>query len=75
MQTLKSFPNFELAHIAFGNLCLDQGRYEEAVVALKQALQIAPHIKRIHFLLGNAYEGQNMKEEAEHEYKLFKKKD
>ena len=52
----------------------NQGKYQEAVVSLKKALQIAPQLKRIHLLLGNAYEAQSMEKEAKHEYGLFRNK-
>ena len=70
-EALSRFPDFELPNAGLGELCLEQKRYDEALVYLQKAASIAPWVPRFHQLLGKSYTGKNMTAEAEKEFELY----
>lgn len=63
-QVLDLDPRDPLAHFGLGQLCVDAGRFEEAVEHLRAALEVEPSHSAAHLALGRAWEGLDRVEEA-----------
>jgi TonB family protein len=63
----------EQAYIRLGAIYLQQGRDNEALEALKQAVTINPYSQEAHFNLGLAYAKTGDKQAATQEYEILKK--
>ena len=60
-------PNPAQAHIAQGYMYRDQGKIEDAVLEVKEALRINPNDAHSHYSLGEMYRDQGKLEDAERE--------
>lgn len=63
-QVLVLDPRDPLGHFGLGELCVEAGRFEEAVEHLEAALEVEPSHSAAHLALGRAWEGLNRVEEA-----------
>ncbi len=53
-QMAEADPGNELGHFSLGRACLEAGKFREAVVSLRRALEINPNLGRAYHLLGDA---------------------
>jgi len=68
LEALKLNPDFINALAGLGNMYIDQGRYNEAVVKLGRAVRKDPKVGKLHFELGRAYRGQGDMVQARAEF-------
>jgi tetratricopeptide (TPR) repeat protein len=59
-------------HNNLGNVFVRQGKYQEAVFHLTEALRIKPNLAATHYNLGNVYLIIGNRELALEEYKILK---
>jgi tetratricopeptide (TPR) repeat protein len=65
-------PAFADAHIGFGRSLISDGKYEEAIKPLEQAIKLQPENPVAHYHLATAYRRAGRKEDAERESVAFK---
>jgi TonB family protein len=63
------------AHALVGLVRLEQGRYNEALEAFKEAAKISPGIAQVHLYLGMTYVMMGDQDSAMDEYRILKVKD
>ena len=61
---VKKSPNKDRPHAGLGSAYTDQGRYQEAIAQLTEALRINPHYAEAHYNLGSVYAHQRRYQEA-----------
>jgi Flp pilus assembly protein TadD len=75
---LKAKPDYAEAHYALGTVLQQQGKFDEAIAACRQALRYAPNAPEIHNTLGTALRQKGDMESARVEFqeaaRLNKKK-
>jgi len=69
---VKKSPNKQRPHYNLGNEFSRQGKYQEAVFHLSEALRIKPNLAATHYNLGNVYLIIGNRELAIEEYKILK---
>lgn len=62
-------PNSYLGQNNLGNLLVEQGRFEEAVQAYREAIRVKPNFAKTYVQLGNVLAAQGKLEEAEQAYR------
>ncbi len=72
--TLLNQTNFD-AFYGLGNARYKSGKYQDAVVALKEAVRLKPMQPQAHYSLGLAYAGLNDKDGVTREFAILKKLD
>jgi len=76
-EVLKSNPSFDQAdasYAAIGFVLIQQGRFEEAVEALKRGAALGPNQHHFHLYLGKTYAAAGDKDSAMAEYKYLQGK-
>jgi len=71
-------PDFSFAdeaHTMIGSILYDQGRYDEALIAFKEAEKLNPGKTQIHFYRGLTYAEMGDMESSQKEYEWLKNKD
>jgi tetratricopeptide (TPR) repeat protein len=58
----------ELAHLDLGILYADAGRYDDALLEMKEAARLAPEDVNVHWRLGRLYRSMGKKDEAKAEF-------
>jgi tetratricopeptide (TPR) repeat protein len=66
-------PSIAEAHLQFGNLYSDQGKYAEAIPEYQRALELNPDLPDAHYRLGQAYVHTGAKELAQEQLQAYQK--
>jgi tetratricopeptide (TPR) repeat protein len=64
-------PNLAEAHLQFGNLNSDQGKFAEAIPEYQRALQLNSDLADAHYRLGQAYVRTGQKEKAQEQLQVY----